>query len=439
MTSINEIIDEVLGRSFEIECAEISLRGRDDSIGPFFKGPGMISGRASGPFTVRLHNTMQKDAGEALKMWTDPPLVCCDARDYFGNEWTGGWLHPMIHGRSATRCWVEGRFPQLSVDCRLTSLDQFRDSTVIYYSDELRLPMLEVAEIQRRRDSEIEQISTEWDRTQFDLEGSRVTVHADAENERTLVSTTHTEGWGPPYCEVGLADSIAFVCSAPVQPRVVVRFFNDRALLFVRETHTETKSGLPRPIAYRGPRDAAFWNLFAAMLRHCRLQKEWPSTRLSRLFTELILASTGTVHAFVLSLVLGVEDLVEQIVGKPQQVPEIGSLKEYLEAWQGNAELRENAVKVISSFLSRTSTRAHLKTLRDKGVITSNQLQTWDSLRPSLAHGKTVDYDDERLWEKRNQLIMMFHRLALRILNYRGEMSDHLTSPPGRFDFKWTE
>jgi len=145
------------------------------------------------------------------------------------------------------------------------------------------------------------------------------------------------------------------------------------------------------------------------------------------------------VHAFVLSLVLGVEDLVEQIVGQGQQVPEIGSLRAHIEAWHGNADLRDSAVKVVSAFLSRTSTRAHLKALRKKRVISAEQIQTWEALRPTLAHGRTLNYDDERLWEKRNYLIMMFHRLALRLLNYRGDVSDYMTSPPGRIDFQWAD
>jgi hypothetical protein len=439
MTSVTEIIDEVLDRSFEIECAEIVLRGRDDHVPPFFLGPGMISGRRTGPFRVRLHNELEKNGKEIIKLWREPPMMCCDAIDYFGNKWTGGWLHPMIHGQSATRCWIEGQFPQLSVDIRLSAFETFRDTTVLYYANELRLPMLEVAEIQRKRGSEVEQISTDWDRTELDFEGSRVVVHGDAEKGRTLVSTSHTQGWGPPYCEVGLADSIGFSCSTPARPRVVVRYLKDRAILFVRETPSDAESRLPRPIAYRGPRDAAFWNLFLAMLRHCRQQQEWPSTRLSRLFAELISSSTGTFHAFVLSLVLGIEDLVEQIVGKPQRVPEIASLKEYLAAWPGDSELREAAIRVVSSFLSRTSSRAHLKSLRDKNIVTSAELEAWESLRPSLAHGKTLNYEDEQLWERRNECVMMCYRLALRVLNYRGEMSDHTTSPPGRFDFQWVE
>ena len=58
MLSISEIIDDVLGRAFTIECWNIVLRGRDDSAGKYFSGPGVISGNIAGPFTVKAHNSL---------------------------------------------------------------------------------------------------------------------------------------------------------------------------------------------------------------------------------------------------------------------------------------------------------------------------------------------------------------------------------------------
>src|SRR6266496_2295198 len=245
-------------------------------------------------------------------------MMCLDAIDYHGCKWRGAWLNPIMHGPSSSRCLVMGNFSQLTADLSLTPFDEFRNSTVNYYVGGLRLPMLDVANIQRTRGNEVEQISTHWDRTELKLNGASVVIKEDEEESRTIVSTEHNEGWGPPYCEVGLAHAIGFVCATPVRPRITVRYFDNTGLLSIRETPSSSRSELFRPIAYHGPRDHDFWNLFLAFLRDCKARKEFEGTPLARLFSELVHASTGTIHVLVLSLVLAVDELVAQIAGEPQ-------------------------------------------------------------------------------------------------------------------------
>ena len=57
---------------------------------------------------------------------------------------------------------------------------------------------------------------------------------------------------------------------------------------------------------------------------------------------------------------------------------------------------------------------------------------------PELAHGKIVDYSED-IWVIRGELITMFYRLALRLLGYRGGMSDHTKNPPIVFNFDWQQ
>jgi hypothetical protein len=298
--------------------------------------------------------------------------------------------------------------------------------------------MLEVANIQRSRGEEVERRSTHWDRTVLEFEGATVLISKDDEKNRTVVSSAHIEGWGPPYCEVGLADAVGFACATAKRPRITMRYFDDKATLFVRETPSDVESRIPRPIFYRGPRDRNFWNLFLAFLADCKAKKEFDGTPLARLFSELAYASTGTIHVLVLSLVVAVDDLVAQITGQSPPAPDLEELKEYINQWRGNAELKKSAIAVVSSMLSRTSTRRHLKELSAKGVVSPAQIQVWEELRPKLAHGKVADYD-ENLLACRNQLTGMVYRLAARLLGYKGVLADYTGPVPTELDFQWTE
>jgi hypothetical protein len=207
--------------------------------------------------------------------------------------------------------------------------------------------------------------------------------------------------------------------------------------LFIRETPSDLESRFPRPIFYQGPRDRNFWDLFLAFLVDCKAKKEFDGTPLARLFSELAYASTGTIHVLVLSLVVAVDDLVARITGQSPPVPDLEDLKEHIKGWTGNAEPKKSAIAVVSSMLSRTSTRQHLKELATKGVVTAAQIQIWEELRPKLAHGKIADYDED-LWSNRNQLIGMVYRLAARLLGYRGLLTDYTGPLPTEFNFRWT-
>jgi hypothetical protein len=441
VTTADSVIDEVLGRSFEIDCAEIALRGRD-SDEYRFSGPGAISGRSAGPLSVHLHNRQSQVPGTFLEIVNaahrgEMPM-CFEAEDYHGFKWVGGWLNPIILGTAPARCFIVGKFSQLSTDVPITVFDTHKKATVVFYPGDLRLPMMEETEIHTLRGGAVEQESSEYDHTQLDFDGAEVVIRYDRENDRTIFSTTHADQWLPPLCEVALDDAIRFTCGTAARPRVAVRYLKNKAIVFIRETVDSLPPGLPRPIAYQGPRDQHFWDLFLLFLRSCKAEQSYDSTRLSQLHSQLVFASAGTVHVLILSLVVSIEDLVEQITGKGSCPVGLDDLKNHLRNWSGDTDLKESAVRVVTSMLSRTSTKRHLDKLVQEGVVTVDQVNLWAKLRPQLAHGKIVDYGED-IWAIRGELITMFYRLALRLIGYRGEMSDHTKNPPIVFNSNWQQ
>lgn len=437
MIRISEIIDDVLGQEFRIECPKISLRAHDNEY--WFSGPGILSGEDNGPLAVNLHDSIAKTPAQYIDLLNacrKGLKMCLDATDYHGREWIGGWLNPIIQGSGTSHSFVSGSFSQLSTDTALTAFDEFRNATALYYGSNLQLPMLEMADIQRMRGAEIEQRSSHWDKTQLKLGDATVILQEDEEENRTVVSVEHSEAWTPPYCETGLADAVSFVCANLIRPRITIRYFDKKCILFIRQTPTPRRSKLPRPIAYHGPQDNDFWNLFLAFLTDCKGKNKFEGTPLAHLFRELTFAGTGTLHALALSLVVAVDDLVTQIAGPPRPVEGIDGLKEHISKWNGDDDLIKSAIALVSSALSRTSTRKHLRDLAASGVVTTKQIQLWDELRPKLAHGKIANYDED-ISSKCYQLVNMVYRLAARILGYKGPLTDYTDSPPTEFDFQW--
>jgi hypothetical protein len=448
MRSIGSIVDLIVGQSFEIECIKIKIRGqgRHAFEEPYFSGPGSITGDVTGNFRFRLYDTLDRSPKEIVRLSnlaavrTEPMAI--DADDYAGTEWTGAWFIPAIHVSPDTaRCFVTGEFPQLSTRVAFTAFERERNATVNYYASVPELPMLKKSHRHHIREDNVELVSIHWDRTDLNFAGADVKIILDEKKNRTRVSTTYRDEWRPPYCEVGLTDAFAFITATNLRPRITVRGFQEDALVFIRYTPEEPRTGMLRPIICNPSAEKAFWDLFLAFLRNCEIQKQFYSTRFSRLFSELVPASTGTIHGIILSLVLAIEDLVDQLSEAVPTPAGIEQLMAHVRTWPGDEALKTRAIGILSSFLGRTSTNENLRKLIQKRIVTEDQRRVWDDLRNrvAIAHGRLVDYDDEKLMEKRNQLITMFYRLSACLLKYRGPLTDYGTWPPVEFDFQWDE
>jgi len=70
-------------------------------------------------------------------------------------------------------------------------------------------------------------------------------------------------------------------------------------------------------------------------------------------------------------------------------------------------------------------------------VVTESQIKVWKELRPKIAHGNVIDYADEKLWQNQDLLISMFHRLVLRLIGYKGPITDFSTDDLRTIELNW--
>src|SRR4029077_14423940 len=95
MQTINGVVDQILGSSFEIDCFRIEIRGNDrEEI--YFSGPGSITGGADGTFNFRLYNTLEKKPQELIRLSNlaadRSELMGFSAEAFTGVNWTGAWF-----------------------------------------------------------------------------------------------------------------------------------------------------------------------------------------------------------------------------------------------------------------------------------------------------------------------------------------------------------
>jgi hypothetical protein len=435
MSDVESILKQILGRPFEIECPTVRIMGRHDFDEPLFKGPGILRGGIDGPIQFRIFDDLppsREDNLRILKAINSREPMRLFATDIDFTEWSGAWFSPSL-GFDTGRDTVSGTFPQLITRVKLTAGSEERNSTALYYTENLKLPRPEPIKISAG--DTVEKSPKRFDLHSIHRDGFRIVFSDNLVFGGTqVIAETHVE-LSPPIAEIALAESVEYVLCRPCRPRVTVRYLENDALVFIRECRVQVRTGLPGPLRGSPVEFRSIWEVFYAFLSQYFNRQEFASPETSRILQEVIRASTGTVHTFAASLVLGVEGVTQEIFKDQPNVtdPESESLLEHIRCWSGD----EARKKGLLGFLSTPSTVSLLHKLKSGGVVTGDQIKVWHKLRPKIAHGNVIDYADEKLWENQNLLIAMFHRVILRSIGYRGPVTDFSTDDLRTIEFHW--
>jgi hypothetical protein len=435
MSDVESILQQTLGRPFEIECPTVRIMGRHDSDEPFFKGPGVLRGGIDGPIQFRIFDhlpPLREDNLRILKAINSREPMRLFATDLDFTEWSGGCFSPSL-GFDTGRDTVSGTFPQLSTRVKLTTGSEERNSTALFYAENLSLPRPEPIKISAA--DKAEKSSKRFDLHSIHRDGFRIVFSDNLEFGGTQVFAETRVDLSPPIAEMALAESVEYILCRPCRPRVTVRYFEDDALVFIRECRVQVRTGLPGPLRDSPVEFQSIWDVFYAFLSQYFNRTEFAPPETSRILQEVIRASTGTMHGFVASLVLGAEGLTQQIFkdGPSMTDPESESLLKHIRSWDGSAARKNGLLSLVST----PSTASLLYKLEKHGVVTGDQIKIWKVLRPNIAHGDVIDYADEKLWQNRNLLIAMFHRLILRLIGYRGPITDFSTDDLRTIEFDW--
>jgi hypothetical protein len=444
--TVDKLIEKLVGKPFEIECSEIRVHGMLDHCPPLYKGPGVLTSGKNGKINFRMHNQIATDALALSSLQRIKPgggvepckQVRIVAEDYSGVDWTGAWSLPRKHHSRGDNSVISGEFDQLTTRVAKIQGDKRKNLTEIVYGNTLDLPLTKWLESSKRRGRKV--ISKEFRATQHDLDfkGSKISIFESENGERTHVTAKGRPTFRPPHAEIWLADAIVFLTGRLVYPRLWIRYFEDSALIFLREAPSDSRSGMPPPFA--GFPMAELWELFTLYLAECERQQKLGSVEISRWIHEIIIASTGTVQAFVLSLALCIENLLGQLLDElgveAADTDQLQKLREHVSQWKGDRSVRERALGLLS-MLGTKSVKQGLTRLKAEKTLTKKHVDAWKKIRPFLAHGRIIENPfDPVFWESRNLLIDMAYRLIFRKIGYEGLIREFSTNGAAT-EFNW--
>jgi hypothetical protein len=143
-------------------------------------------------------------------------------------------------------------------------------------------------------------------------------------------------------------------------------------------------------------------------------------------------SSEATVEVQALVLAVAVESVLDRFYGNAVTVPgvtitAVDRLLEYLQKWDGDADVRSRAVGAVGRIKSpRAADR--LKALVERGAVSQRGCDAWKKLRNTATHGDWSMVDDlQCMLDDINQVRVLFYQLVFHLIGYTGKQTDYGT------------
>lgn len=454
MVFLSSLPEKYVGKQIEIDCIDIEIHRFEDHQPPIFKGPGVIRGNKAGRLSYKVYNQIQVNEEiftylKQIREEDDPKKTNLRliAEGYDGMKWNGGWSIPGLNLFEAPYLLVEGEFDQLATRVGKHKGDPTTNSTELIFSDNFDLPLAGTVKVQSFHGEEVVSTSYWGDHHEVVFDDSVIKFQKSSDKSRLHVTASNSDGFTPPYIENWISEALTFITARTIYPRMIIRHFEKDALLFIRATPKSIKSGMLPPFTSGPDTRDSVWKAFCAYLGKCKSVQQFEPLEMTNGFSELCLASKGTLQGFLISLSIYIEFCVNLIFSSLESggseeddyKKKVQDLVQHVGAWDRNDKIKERA-KGLLSMLYTPSLPKRMDVLVEQGVITETQKKTWKKDRPYLAHGNVIDFKkEEEFWHIRNHLISMVYRLIFRIIGYKGLVLNYDGSKFGHIPYEWRD
>lgn len=154
-------------------------------------------------------------------------------------------------------------------------------------------------------------------------------------------------------------------------------------------------------------------------------------------------ASATTIELEALASTVAIEGFLHREHSRegcptPESVAAAEQLLEAVRSWEGDSTVRNRALGMLGGLKDANPT-ARLRALEGRGILSSEERETWQKLRNWATHGRTQEQEPLVTLAKLEQVNHLLFTLVLDRLGYRGMMRDrtidgwplrHFPTPP---------
>lgn len=334
-------------------------------------------------------------------------------KDANGVEWGGGWTMPRTINFKPLL--IEGRLTALDITDRLTTPAQ--STELVFHADHLH-PLARVLAVPG---------SPKRIEKRFEILGSTIEYVYERGANVVSITASHSAQLQRNYTERWLTEPLRIMFGQPIVPRLTGRNQGGESIIWI--------SAQPR---LDGASWSAFWtkeslskldsffDCYAKLLTMIALAGDLEAHPVTRFYDELAQVAKASPWTIALTLAGCTEGLATLLRpkmsdGESQREKkwsaQADDLADQIEQLKGPTELKNRAANAIRQ-AKGASTGGFLKVLQKGGIITAEQLKTFNYVRNRVMHGTLLSpYSSEDGENQLRHLIDIVHALTRELLN----------------------
>lgn len=428
-------VDELKEGRFSLDALRMELRSRAGGPGVSYSGPGSLHQGRNGGLEFSLYAAGQEfsitgTGGEPGMRVPEHQFLDLTLEDWRGRRWSSEWLLPDCTF-SDSGVILRGTLRQAV--CSQSSDPKLPDELWLHIPVDVQIPgNMGTQTVTTARGREIsrrfEQNRWVIDAPNYEFEVVRTGAGLD-------VTVTAKGTRIPSGFDTRIVETFWFVLGRPLESSLVWHRIEGNEAFYVAEQRSQYRSPRLRP-------PVEFWQpglfkaateLFVKYLDYITPYKDPRYHPTSVNLLRVLRGSASSIQTEALELAVAIEDLAArefEELGKPtkEEVAELERTIRHLES-AGISEGMNNRIKGALGRMKGPNARTALRTLAEGKVVTQQQLQAWEQVRPRSAHAHELNVPPGDLIQLCDKMYMMFLRMLFRAIGYSGPYTDR--SMPG--------
>ena len=382
--------------------------GRDHEAA-FLVGPGTLEITTTTEITYKVFATSIDDVdvirrfiSAANNPYDITYQLRLSATDFNGVDWSCGWTLPTFEEPFESVWILTGSIQSMTTMVTGSWVSQM-SSVELVFTNKLPLPWTESLLSITTIDGVEVGRKQAGGRHILQCLGSEIIFSCRPGSDALIVSAQTTTELPHPHLENWIAEPLRILLGQPVYPRLIARNFGDgRGFVSLHASppllHTPGRAALMRTKPLETwPK---FWKLYGKFLNVIASARDASGLRnfeahpITRFHVEITQATYGSRWILCLTLASSIEGLAKLLMRDGEQTStspsqDIKDLQSYVEAWDGNNDLRSKIIGYLGNLRS-ISVGKYLRKLEGKGILNRKHSAAWESVRNEVMHGNLI-------------------------------------------------
>ena len=430
-------LDAILAGDLVLNCPKVRLIPEDTGGRPAYAGAGSLSIR-EGYFELKFYYSQDIPAKEVFEClnWRSGEVIerkyyyALKAFDLQGRPWeTKGILLDRNTGPSGAV--IVGKAAELTCESYYDTSSK-RNHTKLYFAGRINVPFNTCVEMEERVGGKLRKKTL--NRRVAKFQACDIEFEVEHESGWTLLSAVSDKTLFTDIILNRIADAFQFVTGETTGWSVRVLRNGKKGQTQLRATRHHRKTRVHPPVAIAGAASSkSVWKLFADFLSYTLRNSTDSIDPVSDLVKSVYEAGRSSLKVEALSLSVSIESLLKQEFSPfCENDPHIDTNIKVALDLIGSADVIDESFKgrLTGAINAMKDPRAKdiLFWLRDRGLIESELVSTYDRLRNKSAHGDRVDWAkvQDYINECASVLVLFYHLIFL-LIGYTGEYTDYGT------------